>query len=61
MRDFRKAIELNPELADAHLWLGIALREANRNAEARQSLTRAVELNPQRLWAKQQLEKTPAK
>jgi tetratricopeptide (TPR) repeat protein len=61
MRDFRKAIELNPKLADAHLWLGIALRELNRNAEARQSIARAVELNPNRVWAKQQLDKTPAK
>jgi tetratricopeptide (TPR) repeat protein len=61
MRDFRKAIELNPKLAEAHLWLGIALREANRNAEAREALKKAVDLNPRRVWARQQLAKTPAK
>lgn len=61
IRDFRKAIELNPRLAEAHMWLGIALRKANRNAEAHAALRKAVELNPSRVWAKQQLEKTPAK
>ena len=61
IRDFQKAIQLDPKLSDAHLWLGIALRESNRNAEARQSITKALQLNPSRVWAKQQLEKTPAK
>jgi tetratricopeptide (TPR) repeat protein len=61
MNDFRKAIQLDPKLAEAHLWLGIALRKANRNREAHAALTRAVELNPGRVWARQQLEKTPAK
>jgi tetratricopeptide (TPR) repeat protein len=58
--DLEKAIKLNPKSADAHLWLGIALRKLNRNAEARQALAKSVELNPRRVWAKQQLEKTPA-
>ena len=58
--DFQKAIQLDPKLAEAHLWLGIALRKANRNREARAALTRALELNPGRVWARQQLEKTPA-
>jgi tetratricopeptide (TPR) repeat protein len=58
--DFDKALELNPKLADAHLWRGIALRKAGKNAEARKSLAKALELNPKRLWAKTQLEKTPA-
>ena len=60
IRDLNKAIELNPKLAEAYLWLGIALRKANRNAEARKALLKAVELNPRRVWAKEQLEKTPA-
>jgi len=60
IKDFQKAIELDPKLADAHLWLGIALRKQNRNAEARKALAKAVELNPNRIWAKQQLDKTPA-
>ncbi len=59
IKDFEKAIELNPKLADAHLWLGIALRKANRPAEARKAIARSLELNPNRVWARQQLEKTP--
>jgi tetratricopeptide (TPR) repeat protein len=60
MKDFQKAIELDPKSAEAHLWLGIALRRQNRNAEAHKELARSVELNPNRIWAKQQLDKTPA-
>jgi|SRR5579871_1243618 len=60
IKDFQRAIELNPKSADAYLWLGVAFRKANRNAEARQALAKAVELNPNRVWAKEQLEKTPA-
>ena len=58
--DFKKAIELDPKSADAQLWLGIALRKANRNGEARKALEKAAQLNPARAWAKQQLAKTPA-
>lgn len=61
LADFRKAIELDPKLAEAHMWLGLALRKAGKNAEAHAALAKAVELNPRRLWFKQQLEKTPAK
>jgi tetratricopeptide (TPR) repeat protein len=60
IQDFRKAIQLNPRQADAHLWLGIALRKSSKNAEARQAFTKALEISPNRVWAKQQLEKTPA-
>jgi Flp pilus assembly protein TadD len=60
IKDFRKAIELNPKNADAWLWLGIALRRVNQAEEARQAIAKSVELNPNRLWAKQQLDKTPA-
>jgi tetratricopeptide (TPR) repeat protein len=59
IKDFQKAIELDPKSADAHLWLGIALRKANRNAEAHKELEKAVGLAPARAWAKQQLDKTP--
>jgi tetratricopeptide (TPR) repeat protein len=59
IRDFQKAIELDAGSADAHLWLGIALRKAQRNGEARKAIARSLELNPGRTWAKQQLEKTP--
>jgi len=59
--DFRKAIELDPKNSEAYLWLGVALRKDNKDAEARKALAKALELNPQRVWVKQQLEKTPAK
>jgi tetratricopeptide (TPR) repeat protein len=60
MKDFQKAIELDPQSSDAHLWLGLALRKENHNAEARHEFQKAAELNPARVWAKQQFEKTPA-
>jgi tetratricopeptide (TPR) repeat protein len=59
IQDFQKAIQLDPKASEPYLWLGVALRRTNRNAEARKALERAVELNPNRLWAKQQCEKTP--
>ena len=61
VRDFQKSIELDPKSADAYLWLGIALRKLNRNAEARKEIAKSLELNPSRIWAKQQFEKTPEK
>lgn len=60
LSDFDKAISLNPDLAEAYLWKGITLRKANRNGEARQALQRAVQLDPNRVWAREQLQKTPA-
>jgi tetratricopeptide (TPR) repeat protein len=56
--DFRKAIELDPQNADAWLWLGMGLHKQNKNAEARQAFGKSLELNPRRGWTKQQLEKT---
>jgi tetratricopeptide (TPR) repeat protein len=61
LKDFDKAIELNPNLAEAYLWKGLALRKSNRDAEARQAFQRALQLDPNRVWAKEQLEKTPAR
>ncbi len=60
LRDIDKAIALDPQLADAYLWKGVILHKANRNGEARQAFTQALKLDPNRLWAKQQLDKTPA-
>ena len=60
-QDFRKAILLDPKLAEAHLWLGIALRKAGNPAEARAAIARSLALNRNRVWARQQLEKTPLK
>jgi tetratricopeptide (TPR) repeat protein len=60
LKDFDKAIALDAKLSEAYLWKGVTLRKANRNQEARQALEQAAQLNPARLWTKQQLEKTPA-
>ena len=60
LKDFDKALALDPKLAEAYLWKGVTLRKANRNAEARQAFQKALEISPNRLWAKQQLDKTPA-
>jgi len=59
IKDFRKAIDLNPKNADAWLWLGVALRRTNQDEEARKAIAKSLELNPDRIWAKQQLDKTP--
>ena len=59
VKDFEKAIQLNPKMADAHMWLGVALRKLNRNVDARKAFAKSLELNPNRVWAKQQLDKTP--
>lgn len=59
--DFRKAIELDPSNAEAYLFLGLSLRDEGQNAEARKAIAKSLELDPNRLWARQQLEKTPAK
>ncbi len=60
IQDLRKAAQLDANLAEAHLWLGVALRKAGKNAEARKSFEKSLDLNPNRKWAKQQLDKTPA-
>jgi len=60
LKDFDKAISLNPSLAEAYLWKGVSLRKVNRNVEARKALEQAIQLDPERIWAKEQLEKTPA-
>lgn len=57
----RKAIELDPKNAEAYLWLGVSLRKDGKDAEARQAFTKSLQLNPNRVWVKQQLDKTPAK
>src|ERR1700728_1062404 len=59
IKDFRKAIELNPKNAEAWLWLGVALRRSNQPAEAQRAFAKSLEINPNRVWARQQLEKTP--
>ena len=60
LKDFDTASSIDPKLADAYLWKGVALRKANRNAEARKAFEKTLQLDPGRIWAKQQLDKTPA-
>jgi tetratricopeptide (TPR) repeat protein len=59
LRDIDKSLSLSPNDADALMWKGIVLRKANRNAEARSALEKALKQNPNRVWIKQQLDKTP--
>lgn len=58
--DFQKAIQLDPKNAEAYLWLGISLRQLHKEAEAREAFQKSMALNPNRVWVKQQLDKTPA-
>jgi len=60
VKDFDAAIALNPQLDEAYLWKGIALRKNKQLAAARTALETAWKLNPNRIWIKQQLDKTPA-
>jgi tetratricopeptide (TPR) repeat protein len=59
-KNFNEAIALDPKSADAYLWLGLTFRKLHKNPEARQAFAKSLELNPHRIWAKDQLEKTPA-
>lgn len=60
LKDFQKSIELDSKTGDAYLWLGLALRKLHRNGEARVAFQKGIDLDPQRIWLKEQLEKTPA-
>lgn len=60
MKDFDKAISLDGQLADAYLWKGLAFHKENRTIEAREALQRCLQIDPNRLWAKQELDKLPA-
>ena len=59
LNDLQKAIRLDPGNADAWLWQGIVLRKLNRNAEARKAFEKSLALDSTRVWARQQLDKTP--
>ena len=60
IKDFDTAIALDPKSSEAYLWKGITLRKQKREREAHESLQQAVNLSPNRVWAKEQLQKTPA-
>ncbi len=57
LEEINKALELDPK---ASLNYGLALRKANREADARKEFQKSLELNPARVWTKEQLAKTPA-
>ncbi len=61
IKDYKKALELDPKSAEAYLWMGIAYARQHQTGPAREALTKSLQLDPDRLWAKQQLEKLPAK
>jgi tetratricopeptide (TPR) repeat protein len=60
IKDFRQAIALDPKSAEAYLWTGIAMKKLHQNAQAREALAKSLQLDPDRAWTKDQLEKTPA-
>lgn len=60
MKDYKEAIALDPKSAEAYLWLGIAEAKEHHNPQAREALTKSLQLDPDRVWTKQQLDKIPA-
>ena len=48
LADFNAAVTLTPDSGEAHLMRGAALVELGRYAEAIETLTRAVSMNPER-------------
>ena len=60
MKDYRQAIALDPRSAEAYLWLGIAEAKQHQNAQAREAFMKSLQLDPDRVWTKQQLDKIPA-
>jgi tetratricopeptide (TPR) repeat protein len=60
IKDFKQAIALDPKSADAWLWVGIAQKKLHQNVQARESLAKSLQFDPDRAWTKDQLEKTPA-
>jgi tetratricopeptide (TPR) repeat protein len=49
--EYRRAIELNPELPAAHLWYGMFLRDQGRMKEAMPELRRAEQMEPMSVMA----------
>ncbi len=45
-KNYRKAIKLNPKIAQAHQWLGLNLQTQGKHEEAYESLMKGLELDP---------------
>jgi serine/threonine-protein kinase len=50
-REYNRALELNPNYAEAHLWRGLLLSSLGRHEEAFAEIRRAMELDPMSLEA----------
>ncbi len=61
IRSLKRALELDKNSAGAWLWLGLAHRRKQENTEARDCFTKSLAIDPNRVWAKEQLAKTPLK
>jgi tetratricopeptide (TPR) repeat protein len=61
IKSFQRALQLDPNNAEAWLWLGLAQRKKHLNGDARASFGKSLALDPARVWAKVQLDKTPPK
>ncbi len=60
IKDYQKAIALDSRNAEAYLWLGVAHAKGKQIKEAREAFTKSLQLDPDRLWTKEQLNKLPA-
>lgn len=61
IRSFQHALEIDPKSSEAWLWMGLAQRKKQENAQARASFEKSLALDPHRVWTKLQLDKTPPK
>ncbi|MEP6716363.1 MAG: tetratricopeptide repeat protein [Terriglobia bacterium] len=61
IKDYREAIALDPKSAEAYLWMGVAYAKQHQYPQAREAFSKSLQLDPDRLWTKQQLAKLPAK
>ena len=61
IRSFKRALELDPNNADAWLWMGLAQHKNKQDSEARISFAKSLALDPNRVWAKLQMDKLPPK
>jgi tetratricopeptide (TPR) repeat protein len=59
IKDYKQAIALDPKNAEAYLWLGVAYSKGHQTAQAREAFTKSLQLDPDRLWTKEQLGKLP--
>jgi tetratricopeptide (TPR) repeat protein len=59
IKDYKQAIALDPRNAEAYLWLGVAYAKQHQTREAREAFTKSIQLDPERLWTKEQLAKLP--